>query len=390
MRLEEIQNHISSLGLAGWLLYDFQGSNPIARSVADRDMSNVTRRWFCFVPEEGPQRWLYHAIESSAFEGADGDHFTYGRWQDLVKQVAEIVGGAGPIAVEYSPGGEIPYISRVDAGTIELIRGLNLEIVSSGELVQLYEARWSSDQHAAHMKAAEILLEIKERTFDFVRTRIGNGEPTTEYEIQSEMMKMFGENNLVTQCPPIVAVKARTADPHYLPTDSQSQSLDKGDLLLLDLWGKLDVPGAVYADIAWMACLSSQPKQEHRDVFEIVRAARDRGIEFLRDASMVNAPAGYEVDDAVRKVIDDAGYGDSFFHRTGHSIGIQDHGNGANIDNYETHDTRRLVQGVGFSIEPGIYLTGDFGVRTEIDVFMGPEGPMITTLPLQKEIVCLA
>lgn len=391
MRLAEIQNHLSSLGLAGWLLYDFQGSNPIARTVAARDMSNVTRRWFCFIPKNGAQRWLYHAIESSAFEGAEGEHFTYGRWQELVRQVAQISGGAGPIAVEYSPGGEIPYISRVDAGTLELIRGLNLEIVSSAELVQLYEARWSSEQHTTHLRAAGILLDIKDRTFEFVRKRIGNGKPTTEHQVQTEMMKMFEENDLVTHCPPIVAVKARTADPHYLPTEGQSQNVEKGDLLLLDLWGKLDTPGAVYADITWMACLSSKPKDRHRELFEIVCDARDRGIQFLRTVcSKGRTPAGYEVDDAVRKVIDIAGYGDFFFHRTGHSIGIQDHGNGANIDNYETHDTRRLVKGVGFSIEPGIYLAGEFGVRTEIDVFIGSDGPMITTLPLQKEIVCLA
>jgi Xaa-Pro dipeptidase len=391
MRLAEIQDHLSDLGLAGWLLYDFQGSNPIARSVAARDMSNVTRRWFCFIPKDGAQRWLYHAIESSAFEGADGEHFTYGRWQELVKEVAEITCGTGPIAVEYSPGGEIPYISRVDAGTLELMRRLNLELVSSAELVQLYEARWSAEQHTSHLKAAEILLDVKDRTFEIVRERIGNGLPTTEYEVQTEMMKMFEENNLITHCPPIVAVKARTADPHYLPTEAQSQPVEKGDLLLLDLWGKLDVPGAVYADITWMACLSSQPKERHKEVFEVVRDARNRGIEFLREAcSEGAAPAGYQVDDAVRKVVDHAGYGENFFHRTGHSIGIQDHGNGANIDNYETHDTRRLVKGVGFSIEPGIYLSGEFGVRSEIDVYMGQEGPMITTLPLQKEIVSLA
>jgi Xaa-Pro aminopeptidase len=292
--------------------------------------------------------------------------------------------------MEYSPRGEIPWVSRVDGGTLELVRQTGTRVVSSADLIQWYEARWSAESLEWHLRAAEGLSQIKDLAFETVRSRVTQGQSLNEYGVQQEMVRQLAERRLVSDCPPIVAVNRRTADPHYLPTARESQPIHKGDLLLLDMWAKCDAPGAVYADITWVAFLGKRPPDRYQAVFQTVRTARDRGVEFVREASQKGTPpCGFEVDDAVRRVIEDAGYGPYFLHRTGHSLGVDVHGAGVNLDHLETCDTRRLIPGVAFSVEPGIYLE-DFGIRSEINVFMAESGPRVTTLPVQDKLVCLA
>jgi len=389
MRLAEIQTHLKDLDLDAWLLYDFKGNNPIARSVAGLEEGHITRRWCLLIPQSGEPRWLYHAIECNSFFGIEGRHQTYARWSELKIGLSSLVEGCRRVAIEYSPNGEIPYISRIDGGTLELLRQLDLELIPSSDIVQLYEARWSPAALAEHEKAADGLNRTRERAIEFIRENLASRAETTEYEVQQEMMRSFDELGLITDCPPIVGVNRNSSDPHYLPSESRSETIGLNNFVLMDLWAKTQAPGAVYADITWVAWTGEEAPQKHREIFEIVKTARDCGVEFIQAATGEGrTPCGYEVDDAVRKVIDDAGYGEYFFHRTGHSIGIETHGVGVNIDNYETHDTRPLIPHIGFSIEPGIYLP-EFGVRSEIDVYMNDTGPKVTTVPFQQEIVCV-
>ena len=389
MRVQEIQTYLRDLDLDGWLLYDFQSANPIARRVAELVDEMLTRRWLLFIPAQGEPRWLYHAIESHSFEGLEGVHNTYARWSEFLRGIDDLCVGSNRIAIEYSPSGEIPYVSRIDGGTLDLLRNTGLELICSGELAQLYEARCSEEAIAEHRKAAQFLLSAKDRTFEFVSQHLREGQRFTEYDIQQFMSGLFEHENIIANCDPIVAVNHRSADPHYIPTPDDHQEVKPGDFLLIDLWGKTKAHGAVYADITWTAYLGTSAPSKHREVFDVVTAARDRGIEFLdQQFSDGRYTPAFEVDDAVRQVINSAGYGDYFFHRTGHNLGFEDHGNGAHLDNYETHDTRPLIPGLLFTIEPGIYLE-DFGVRSEINILMSEQGPEVTTLPLQTEIICI-
>jgi Xaa-Pro aminopeptidase len=393
-RLTAIQSAIRAEGLDGWLLYDFKGLNPIALRVAGVPADRfLTRRWACFIPAAGRPRWLVHAIEAGGMADLAADCATYVSWQAWRDGLAALLAetGASRVAMEVSPGCAIPYVSRVDAGTVELVRSLGVEIVTSADLVQAAEAVWTAEQLASHRRACAGLLAIKDAAFAQVRERLAAGLPATECSVQDFMMARFAAHGLETDHPPIVAVNGHAADPHFAPHRAADTSLGPGDFLLLDLWGREPDPDAIYGDITWVGYAGPQIPQRIQQVFATVRAARDAAVAFARGRLRIGETVyGYEVDDACRSVIVQAGFGPRFIHRTGHSIGTAGHGVGVNLDNLETQDRRQLIPGVGFSVEPGIYLPEEgLGVRLEIDCYVTGDDLEVTTLPLQDEVVLL-
>ena len=387
--LSAIQRALREDGLDGWLLYDFHGSNPIARRVAGLGNSTklTTRRWYYLVPASGEPRALVHRIEQNSLAHLPGERGIYAERARLDAGLADLLRGVRRVAMEYSPACAIPYLSRVDAGTVERIRTLGVEVVSSGDLVQRFEALWDAAALASHRAASEHLHAIKDRAFALIRNRVAAGT-LTEYEVQQAMTQWFEEADLVTDCPPVVAAQQSSGNPHYLPTAADHRPIRPGQVVLLDLWGKLDRPGAVYADITWVGFTGAAVPAQAAVVFGAAREARDAAVALVDDRVRGGRPiSGWEVDRAARDVIGAAGYGDHFVHRTGHSLGEDVHGNGAHMDDYETHDERRLIAGSGFTIEPGIYLD-EFGVRTEINVYVG-SAEVAVTGPRQTEIVPL-
>ena len=376
--------------LDGWLLYDFHGSNPIARSVVKLNRSGklTTRRWYYLIPVTGDPRALVHVIEPTSLAHLPGSSRSYAGRQLLEQGLRTLVEGCRRLAMEYSPNGAIPYISRVDAGTIEAIRAFGVEVVSSGDLVQRFEAVWDDEALVTHRAASERLYQIKDRAFRLIGECLRSGTTMTEFEVQQTMAGWFEDEGLVTDCPPVVAVRESSGNPHYLPTEAQTLSIGAGDLVLLDLWGKLDAAGSVFADITWMGYAGDDVPAEYTQAFNVARSARDAATQFVQDAvSGGRAPRGWEVDRAARDVIETAGLGHYFVHRTGHSLGETVHGNGVHMDDYETHDDRRLLPGTGFTIEPGIYFDG-FGIRTEINMFVGAREATVTG-PVQTAILRL-
>ncbi|MBI3945487.1 MAG: M24 family metallopeptidase [Armatimonadetes bacterium] len=390
MKARGIQQHLRKAGLDGWLLYDFQGSNPIARRLLGMRDAVLTRRWFWWVPARGSALVLAHRIEESQFRGFDGKVQTYVSWQDLRRCLEGLLGDCDRIAMEYSHGGTLPYIGRVDAGTLELVRACGVDVVSSADLVQVVEACWDQQALDLHLDAARLVNLSKDDAFAYIGEALRDGRKITEYDVQRFLMDRFDEQQLRTNSPPIVAVNENSADPHYLPTARSHRPIRENDFVLIDLWAKRDLPEAVYADITWVGFCGPMVPARVQRVFETVRLARDRTLLFIDEAARGGRTVrGFEADDVARRVIRDAGHGDHFPHRTGHSIGTEDHGNGANLDNLETRDERELLPGTGFSIEPGIYLPGEFGVRSEINVYLGDHSARVTTLPMQEAVVAL-
>ena len=385
-----IQAALEADGLDAWLLYDFHGSNPIAAEVtgAARRGHMATRRWYYLIAASGHPRGLVHAIERDVLAHLPGTVEQYAGREQLERGLRDLVRGVRRVAMEYSPNGAIPYLGRVDAGTIELLRSFGLEIVSSGDLVQRFAAVWRAEQIETHMQASEKLHRVKDRAFAAISERLRRGTPTNEYEIQQLMMGWFGDEGLVTDSPPIVGAAGNGGNPHYMPTDTEHRPIRPGEMVLLDLWGKLDRPGAVFADITWVGYTGATPPEKFVKVFDVVAAARDAAVTLVQ-TSVENGRSlqGWQVDRAASSVLRGAGYGDHVLHRTGHSLGESVHGNGVNMDDYETHDDRRLLPGTGFTIEPGLYFD-DFGVRLEIDMLVR-EHDAIVTGPIQKEIVAL-
>ena len=388
--LAEIQKALQAADLDGWLLFDFRGMNPIAAQVAGLPAEGVfSRRWAYWIPARGEAARLVHRIEAGPFVKAQEPVHTYVTWQDLTRGLQALLGPARRIAMEFSPGGAIPYVARVDAGTIDLIRGLGVEVVSSADLVQWVQARWTPAQLAQHREAARLLNQIKDECFAWLAAELRAGRAPGEVEGQQFVMRRFAETGLITDHPPIVGINAHSGDPHYAPTVERQFFLHAGDFVLLDLWAKLDQPGAVFADITWVAFAGAEAPAAQREIFAIVARARDAAVQFIQQRFAAGQRVqGFEVDDATRAVIEEAGYGAAFFHRTGHSIDTSGHGNGVNMDNLETHDERTLIPGVGFSIEPGIYLA-EFGVRSEINMIVGEGFAEVTTQPVQQAIVPL-
>jgi Xaa-Pro dipeptidase len=385
-----IQETLAHEHLDGWLLYDFHGSNPIAVRLAGLSGTDklTTRRWYYFLPASGTPKKLVHAIEALTLDALPGDTRTYAGRQQLEQGVTELVRGSKVIAMEYSPECAIPYISRVDAGTVELIRRLGVRVVSSGDLVQRFEAAWDEAAIATHRAASEKLYAIKDRAFEYIGAKLSAGDAITEHEVQQEMVTWFRERGLISDAAPIVAAQEHAGNPHYAPSKDVSRPLRPNELVLLDLWGKLPQPGAVYADITWTG-FAGDPPPEIAKAFGVIVAGRDAAVARVQSAVAADEPIhGWEVDRATRDVITAAGYGDAFIHRTGHSLGEEVHGNGVHMDDYETHDDRRLIRGTGFTIEPGVY-TKAFGVRTEINMVVGQKSAEVTG-PRQQTLVRIA
>lgn len=384
-----IQEALRSEGVDGWLFYCFRGSDPISENVLGLDRSQLmTRRWSYFVPAEGEPQKVVHAIESWVLDSLPGRKRVYLRWEALHEELRAAMDGAQRVAMQYSPMNAIPYISRVDAGTVELVRSFGIEVVSSADLVQRFEAVWTDQQLQTHLYAARNLREIIDVAFAEVGRRIRADIPTDEFAIQEFIWARFGERGLISSDRPIVAVNAHSADPHYVPTAQRTAPIGRADFLLLDIWAKKPDTGAVYGDITWTGFVGESTPDRHEAIFQVVRSGRDAAISRVVDAHRDgDSLHGWEVDDAARESIAAAGYGPQFIHRTGHSIHEEDHGNGANIDNLETRDDRKLLEGTCFSIEPGVYLTGEFGVRSEVDVFLGSDGPVVTGGPIQESVI---
>jgi Xaa-Pro dipeptidase len=387
--IEAVQRALADEGFDGWLLYDFHGSNPIASRVAglDRGGKLATRRWYYLVPASGEPRGLVHAIERHNLDELPGEKRPYAGRQQLEAGLRDLVGGMKRVAMEYSPGNNIPYLSRVDAGTIEAIRQLGVEVVSSGDLVQRFEAIWTDEVYQTHVAASERLYRIKDRAFELIRERVRAGAALNEYELQQRMVGWFEELGLKPE-QPNVSAQENAGNPHYMPPENGSRAIRPNELVLLDLWGKLGSPGAVFADITWVGYTGSSVPGEYARAFGAARDGRDAAIELVRSSAADGTDLrGWQVDRACRDVIDRAGYGPMFFHRTGHSLGEEVHGNGVHMDDYETKDDRRLIPGTGFTIEPGVY-NERFGVRTEINMFVAEHEARVTG-PLQKEIVII-
>jgi Xaa-Pro dipeptidase len=378
-------------GLDGWLLYDFRGINPIAldvTGVARQGGHLATRRWYYLIPAAGEPRALVHAIEPDVLAHLPGQSEQYAGREQLEAGLGRLLQGMTRLAMEYSPGCAIPYIARVDAGTVELVRRYGVEVVSSGDLVQRFSAVWDADQIAMHRQASERLYRVKDRAFEAIARRLRDGVPTTEFDIQQLMVGWFAEEDLVSDSAPTVAVEGNAGNPHYLPTAEHSRPVQADQLVLLDLWGKLDRPGAVYADIAWVGFTGSRPPERYTRAFRAVREARDQAVALVVQRVETGIDVrGFEVDQAARAVLREAGYGAQILHRTGHSLGEQVHGDGVNMDDYETHDNRRLLPGTGFTVEPGVYFS-DFGVRSEINMIV-LAGRAAVTGALQTDIVAL-
>jgi Xaa-Pro aminopeptidase len=348
---------------------------------------HVTRRWYYWIPAEGAPRKLLHRIEPRVLDPLPGTASAYVSWEQQKQLVGDLLKGSRRIAMQYSPMNAVPYISRVDAGTMELVKGFGVDVVSSGDLIQLFEARWSDRQLESHQYAAAALRRIADESFEHVREALRGKGSLTEYALQQFILSRIHDAGMVTSSAPIAAVNDHSADPHYGPAAAGSASITHDSLVLIDLWAKQAESGSVYADITWTAYAGSTVPEKHQTVFDIVRQGRDAALDFVRAKMLAGQrPFGHEVDAACRHVIEAAGYGSHFVHRTGHSIGEEVHGNGANIDGLETQDTRRLMPRTCFSIEPGIYLPGEFGIRSELDVFVTERDALVFGLPLQTEL----
>ena len=390
MRIPAMQAALAETDLDGWLLYDFRGLNPIARTLAGYEPdAHLTRRWYGWVPRSGEPRWLHHAIEAHLFAAQPGARRAYASWQDLESGVRWLLGGAKRVAMEYSPNNAIPYVARVDAGTVEWIRSLGVAVETSGDLVSAVEARWSAAGLATHRAAARHLTEAVQALHARIAHRLASGERPSEYEVQQELAGDLRRRGLLLDGDPIVAVGPHSANPHYAPAPEGSAAVEPGQVLLVDLWGRLDEPGSISGDITWMAYLGASVPDEVGRVWDAVSGARDAAVEFLAAAWQTGRVVrGLEVDDVARAFLAERGLAPFFVHRLGHSIGTSVHGNGANLDHFETQDERRLLPETGFSVEPGVYQVGRFGVRSEIDVYLGPDGPEVTT-PRQTALPAL-
>jgi Xaa-Pro dipeptidase len=386
--LQEVQSDLRAAKLDGWLFYDFRGRDPIAQRILNLPAGMRTRRWFYFVPAKGKPRKLVHKIESESLAAVPGETFYYAGQEELRRNLAKILGHAKTVAMQYSPKAAIPYVAMVDAGTVELVRGAGVKLVSSADLVQKYEACWTPEQLKSHLAAGEKIDRIVQGAFQQAATHVCEKRSLTEYDLQRWIASEFASGGLQREEGPDVAVNANASDPHYGPVAGKSSPIREGDLLLLDVWGKINAPGSVYYDITWIGFLGAEVPEKYAKVFRIAREARDKAVDLILSSVARGKPLqGWQVDKAAREVIEKAGYGKYFFHRTGHSIGESVHGNGANMDGLETHDVRHLIARTCTSIEPGIYLP-KFGIRTELNVYVGEREARVTGA-VQQEILAL-
>jgi Xaa-Pro aminopeptidase len=388
-RIVAIQEALGDMGTVdGWLFYDFRGSDPLAYRVLLLDPTqHVTRRWYYWIPTTGEPVKLLHRIEPHVLDELPGQVQQYVSWEQQRLLLASLLRGRRRIAMQYSPFNAVPYLSRVDAGTVELIRSFGLDVVTSADLVQRFEAVWTDEQLESHRYAVTALRNIVDEAFAHVASSLTNERPISEYGLQQFILARIRDAGMTTSSAPIAAADAHSADPHYGPTESGSSLITRDNLVLIDLWAKQRAPGSVYGDITWTGYTGTHVPAKQRTIFDHVRRGRDAALSFVQDQVATGRfPCGWEVDEVCRHTIRAAGYGDFFIHRTGHSIGEEVHGNGANIDNLETQDGRRLLPRTCFSIEPGIYLPGEFGIRSELDVYISDRDAVVHGLPLQTEI----
>ena len=397
-RVAEIQAALREANLDGWLFYDFRRSDPLAYRILRLPTQGVTtRRWFYYIPVVGEPVRVVHSIERYRLDALPGRKIIYASWEQLHAGVRDALASGGlrnrrvllrKIAMQYSPMGDVPYVARVDAGTVEMVRAApGVSVVTSADLVQQFEAALTPEQLDTHREAADKLHTALMEGFAEIGRRVRAGETPTEYEIQQFIARRLTEQGM-TGGVGNVSVGANSANPHYHPTSERSSPIRRGDFVLFDVTVKAGKPGSIVADQTWVGYVGETVPDEHVRVFNIVKEARDAATEFVRaavrDGKVIRAA---QVDDVSRGVIRRAGYAEQFTHRTGHSIGEEGHGNGANIDNFETRDSRRIIPRTVFSIEPGIYLEGRFGVRSEINVYVGERDIEVTGRPVQTEIV---
>ncbi|HLK17795.1 MAG TPA: M24 family metallopeptidase [Bryobacteraceae bacterium] len=388
MRVDAIQAALREEGLDGWLFFDHHKRDPLSYRVLQfTPGSMVTRRWFYFIPVTGEPRGLVHKIEAETLNALPGQRDLYASWKELTAGLSRILGGAKKVAMQFSPDCAIPYVAMVDAGTVDLVRGLGIEVASSANLIQYFESRWSAEQLEAHLEAGRRVDRVRHEAFQRVSDKVRVNERVTEWEMQQFILTRFREEGLLTDHGPDIAVNANASNPHYEPKQDASAEIHAGDLVLMDMWAKLDMPNGVYYDITWVGFCGREAPAEIEKVFGVVREARDRAVALVMHAVAVKKTLrGFEVDDAARSHVRDAGYADYFFHRTGHSIGAEVHGTGANMDNLETHDERKVIPWTCFSVEPGIYLP-KFGIRSELNMFVGDDGARVTGEVQQKMLL---
>lgn len=389
----DVQKRISAQGFDGWLLYDFRKTNDLAcRFLGIGDDVFVTRRFFYWIPRSGDPVKIVHRIEPRVLQHLPGKELKYSSWQELEKCLADTLSGSKKVCMEYSPRNAVPTVSKVDAGTAETVSSCGIKIGSSADILQHYISVWTSEQFASHRQAAAVLQDGVEQAWKLIATSLKNKTPIDEWQVQQFLLSVFEKGGCCTDVPPICAVNAHSADPHYSPEKDTAATIQEGDFILIDVWCKLKEAGSVYADITRVAVAAEKATPKQQQIFDVVRAGRDAAMAFLeKRLSAGEDVQGWEVDRICRDAIGKVGYGAFFTHRTGHSIGEKDHGDGANIDDFETREERQLLPGTCFSIEPGVYLPGEFGIRLEDDVYIDPDGSrMHVTGGLQQEIACLS
>nr|WP_219341156.1 M24 family metallopeptidase [Nevskia soli] len=377
--MTSIQDQLIDQELDGWLFFDHHHRDPLAYRVLGLDPNlHASRRWYYFVPAKGEPRKLVHRIESRNLDTLQGAKHVYSSWEEQTSALSELLAGSKRVAMQYSPNCAIPYVSNVDGGTLELVRSTGVEVVSSAELIQHFEARLDSAALDSHLEAGVLVDQVRRSAFQFIGHALRANRSVTEWDVAAFVLEAFEREGLLTEHGPIVGVNEHAGDPHYEPSPTASTPIAMGDFVLLDLWAKFQRRGAIFYDVTWTAFCGDNPLSEMTKVFGIVRDARNAAVDRVKTAFENGEKLyGFQVDDAARTLIRNAGYGDEFVHRTGHSIGMDIHGSGANMDNLETHDIRRVLPWSCFSIEPGIYLD-NFGVRSEINMFIDATTPRVT------------
>jgi len=388
MNLPEIQAALREQGVDAWLFYDHHHRDPIAyRVLGLPTTAMVTRRWFYLIPAQGEPAQLMHRIEPHHLERLPGKADFYSGWEELFAKLKAMLAPYNNVAMQYSPNNLVFYVSLVDAGTVDLVRSFGKKVVSSGDLVARFEATWTEDQIRSHFEARDAIDKITPAAFQEIGRRVRNGG-VTEHQMVAWILEAFRREGLVSDDPPDVAVNANSGDPHYQPTAERSSRIKEGDFVLLDIWGKKNRADAVYYDITWTGFIGKAPSERQREVFAVVKGARDAGVAAVKEAIAAGRKlAGWEVDEAAREFIRARGFGQYFIHRTGHSIGTDVHANGANMDNLEVHDERRVLPNSCFSIEPGVYLP-EFGVRIEVNVLVRERSAEVTG-KMQEELVLI-
>jgi len=385
MQIEAIQSALREEHLDGWLFFDHHQRDPLAYRILKLNPQQVaTRRWYYFIPAHGEPKGLVHAIESGILTGLPGEIRKYSSWTAQLDGLRHLLSGSRKIAMQYSPNCAIPYVSLVDGGTLELVRGTDVEIASSANLVQLFEARWTAEQLEMHLEAGRRVDRVRAAAFQKIAADLAAGQAITEWDVNRFIRAGFEKAGLVTDHGPIVAVNSNMSNPHYEPAPDRHREIHKGDAVLIDMWAKLDQPSSVFYDITWTGYCGGAPPSALQNIFEVVRDARDRAVRRVQAAIPRGEELhGFDVDDAARTYIKERGFGEYFVHRTGHSIGEEVHGTGANMDNLETHDERRIIASTCFSVEPGVYLP-EFGIRSEVNVYVGATEALVTGEAQQK------